>query len=188
MDSKPGEAGSNDTSQNRKTNKTAFWLVGLVGVMLGLAFASAPLYRIFCQVTGFDGTTQKAAAASNQIFDREIKIRFDTNVDPRLPFDFKVETKTITLKVGENGLVNFVAHNWSDQPVTAMATYGVTPEKAGIYFQKVQCFCFDQQTIGAGETVDMPMLFYLDPNLMDDKNMDGVKELTMSYTFFPYES
>ncbi len=172
---------------HKKSQRLALILVGVVGIMVGLAFASVPLYRLFCQVTGFGGTPQTVTATSDQVYDREITIRLDANTDPDLPWAFKPVKSTQVARVGENLISHYTAKNLSDQALTGMALYNVTPEKAGAYFHKVQCFCFDQQTLQAGQEMDMPVLFYLDPELLDDKDMDGVDEITLSYTFFAAE-
>lgn len=158
----------------------------MAGGMLALGFASVPLYRIFCQVTGFNGTTQRVSAeeASNvAVSHRVISVRFDANKDPDLPWEFRPEHSTDTVRLGERDLAIFVAKNNSDKPVTGAASFNVEPEQTGRYFNKIQCFCFTEQTLQPGEEVRMPVLFYVDPELENDENAKAVEQITLSYTF-----
>lgn len=155
-----------------------------VVTMTGAAFASVPLYRLFCQVTGFNGTVMKADAAPTEILDREVTIRFDTNVRG-LPMVFRAEQVSQRLKIGETGLAYFDVTNTSDKPILARASYNVVPEQTGAYFQKLECFCFDDQTIAAGETRKFPMQYFVAPEMVADRETAGVTEITMSYTFYP---
>ncbi|MCW2236484.1 cytochrome c oxidase assembly protein [Azospirillum canadense] len=159
-------------------------LFGLVAGMVGLAFASAPLYSLFCRVTGFGGTTQRAEAASTRIVDRTITIRFNSDVNDALPWNFRPEQREVKVKLGETGLANYRAENRSAKPTVGTAVYNVTPDKAGIYFNKIQCFCFNEQVLEPGQQVDMPVAFFVDPALADDPNMEDVSTITLSYTFF----
>lgn len=169
----------------RRSNlRVAGGLAGIVVGMVGLAYASVPLYEIFCRVTGFGGTTQVAERSSEQVVDRTFTIRFDSNVNDALPWRFKPRVNEVDVKVGENKLAIYRATNTGDVPVVGTATFNVTPEKAGLYFNKVQCFCFTEQVLMPGESVEMPVSFFLDPALMDDAKMDGVTTVTLSYTFF----
>jgi cytochrome c oxidase assembly protein subunit 11 len=152
--------------------------------MIGAAFASVPLYRAFCQVTGFDGATRRADAASDTVLDKTLTVRFDANVRG-VPFAFSAEQTAQQVKIGETKLAFFKVTNTSNQAVTARAIYNVVPEQAGPYFQKLQCFCFEDQTIAAGATVDMPVLYYIDPKYAADIDTKGKPEVTLSYTFFP---
>ncbi len=152
--------------------------------MFGLAFGFVPLYRIFCDITGFGGATQTAIAAPSQIIDRKITVRFDSNTSPNLPWEFKPEQKDITLKVGEQALAFFYAKNISDHDIKGTSTFNVTPVKAAPYFNKVQCFCFEEQTIAPGEKKQFPVTFFVDPEIENDKNLDEIKTITLSYTFF----
>ena len=165
-------------------------LIGVAGVcaMVGLSFASVPLYRLFCQVTGFDGTTQTASALPAKTLDREVTVRFNTDIDSHLPWSFKPEIKEVKVKLGQGGLVSFRAENLRDMPLTGNAVYNVTPEDVGIYFHKIQCFCFQEQTLAARQAVDMPVYFFVDPAMNDDRNLDDVQTITLSYTFFPAKS
>ena len=150
--------------------------------MLGLAFASVPLYRIFCQATGFGGTTMKAEAAPGAVAG-QVGVRFDANIDSDLGWTFKPMQTRMDLKIGENGLAFYEAVNNTDQPLTGTASYNVAPDVAGYYFIKVQCFCFTEQTLQPGERVEMPVSFYVDPALVNDPDADYVRDITLSYTF-----
>lgn len=172
------------SSISRRNTRTGVVLAGLAVGMVGLAFASVPLYRLFCQVTGYGGTTQVAAQAPAETIDRTITIRFNADVDPRLPWSFQPNQREIQARVGESKLAFYTARNLSDAPVNGTAVFNVTPLKAGLYFDKVQCFCFDEQRIEAGEEVEMAVSFFVDPAIMDDRNLDEVKTITLSYTFF----
>jgi cytochrome c oxidase assembly protein subunit 11 len=156
--------------------------------MLGLAFAAVPLYRLMCQVTGYAGTTQRASAPSTSKSDRVITIRFDANIANGLAWRFAPEKTSIDVKLGENILAFYRAQNTSSAPLTGVATFNVTPEIAGGYFNKVQCFCFDQQTLKAGESVEMPVSFFVDPALLDEPGGADIKEITLSYTFYPSQA
>ncbi len=154
--------------------------------MLGLGYASVPLYRIFCQVTGFGGTPQiasEAQAATVSATNRTISIRFDSNIDRDVPWKFEPEKTTQTVKVGERYMAFFIARNNSDQPVTGQASYNVEPEQTAPYFNKIQCFCFTEQTLKPREEVRMPVTFYVDPALLKDDNAKDVEQITLSYTF-----
>jgi cytochrome c oxidase assembly protein subunit 11 len=157
--------------------------VMLVVGMAGLAYASVPLYRIFCQVTGFGGTTMRADAVPGPVLEREMTVRFDANVAD-LPWSFQPEVRLTRVKLGENGLVYYRAVNRSSVAIVGTATYNVTPEKAGPYFAKIACFCFTEQRLEPGEAIDMPVSFFVDPALADDPNMEEVGTITLSYTFF----
>jgi cytochrome c oxidase assembly protein subunit 11 len=166
-------------------------LGALVGVVLGmtaLSFAAVPLYSIFCKATGFGGTTQRVTEAAKKTVDRKIEIRFNTDVNSELPWSFKPNQRGVTLKVGETGMATFHAHNDSNEPIVGTAVYNVTPEKAGLYFDKIQCFCFSQQLLKAGEDADLPVAFFIDPAIGDDRNMDDVQVITLSYTFYKAKS
>jgi len=162
----------------------AFNLGALVVGMVMLAYASVPLYRLFCQVTGYGGTTQQAAHTTGEVFDRTMTITFNADHDQSLPWSFKPGENKNVVKVGEQGLTYYIAENNSDKPVTGMATYNVVPHKAGQYFVKIACFCFEKQTLGARQKVDMPVSFYIDPAIMDDPDLKHVNTITLSYTFF----
>jgi cytochrome c oxidase assembly protein subunit 11 len=163
-------------------------LAGIVLGMVGLSFAAVPLYKVFCRATGFGGTTQRAAEMAKTTIDRTIEIRFNTAVDRGLPWDFKPNQRSVTLKIGETGMATFHAHNASGEPVVGTAVYNVTPEKAGLYFDKIQCFCFTQQVLRPGETADLPVAFFVDPAIIKDHNLDDVSVITLSYTFYKAKS
>lgn len=167
-------------------------LIALFGAlsMLALAFASVPLYRIFCQVTGFGGTTQRVSEADAQAVvttDRMISVRFDANVDRGMPWMFRAGQVTQDVPLGGRRLAIFRARNDSDQPITGMASFNVTPVQAGQYFSKVQCFCFNEQTLQPGQEVSMPVIFYVDPKIADDPNTVNIEQVTLSYTFHHYK-
>ena len=172
-------------SNPRRSNSRMAAGLGLLAVgMVGLSFASVPLYDLFCRVTGFGGTTQVATGASERVLDREIEIRFNGDVNNSIAWDFKPGITAMKVKVGEPSTMVYHAHNREDRPVIGTATYNVTPDKAGIYFQKIQCFCFDEQKLEAGQSVEMPVYFFVDPAIADDPELDDVKTITLSYTFF----
>ena len=168
----------------RRNARTGVVLTGIVAGMIGLSFASVPLYRLFCQVTGYGGTTQVAEAAPGAVAERVIKVRFNTDIGPGLPWYFKPVQREIALRVGESGLATFRARNLSDIAVTGTSTFNVTPLKAGQYFNKVQCFCFTEQRLEAGQELDMAVSFFVDPGLLSDRNLAEVTTITLSYTFF----
>ena len=156
--------------------------------MLGLGYASVPLYRLFCQVTGFGGTTMQAtesdaARAARLATGQTISIRFDATTAMGMPWTFRPSQATDTITIGERDIATYVARNDSDQPITGMATFNVEPEQAGKYFNKIQCFCFTEQTLAPGQEVTMPVLYYVDPAALEDPNMKGVEQITLSYTF-----
>ena len=154
--------------------------------MLGLAFASVPLYRAFCQLTGFDGTTQRAAQAPGAVAG-SIGVRFDANVDPKLPWRFAPEQETVRIQPCARTTIYYTAENLTARPITGQAVFNVTPERAGPYFSKIECFCFTEQTLKPGEKVRMPVVFFVDPKLRDDDATRSVDEITLSYTFYPVE-
>lgn len=153
--------------------------------MIGLAYAAVPLYRIFCQVTGYGGTTQVSEQASEIILSKTIKVRFDANTSRDLGWAFQPVEREIELRIGETRLAFYKAHNTGTTRTTGTATFNVTPLAAGAYFNKIACFCFTEQALEPGQTVDMPVSFFIDPDIVNDKNLDGVSTITLSYTFFP---
>lgn len=173
---------------NAKNKRVLFSCVAVVGGMIGLAYASVPLYKLFCQVTGFGGTTQVAEQAPVEVSEKTIKVRFNADVNSGLNWQFKPEQREITVRLGEDNLAYYMAENMSLTPITGQATYNVTPLKAGQYFSKIACFCFDEQTLEPGQRVDMPVSFYVDPAIAEDINTQDVKTITLSYTFFKSES
>jgi cytochrome c oxidase assembly protein subunit 11 len=168
--------------------KRMAWTAGIAAAvvlgMTGMAFAAVPLYQAFCKLTGYGGTTQEAIAAPDQVLERRIEIRFDANIAPDLPVEFAPKQISETLRIGETGLAFYRIRNLSDQPIVARATYNVTPHVAGQYFAKLECFCFQDQTIAAGAEADLPVVFFVDPELVDDPDTREIQTLTLSYTFF----
>jgi cytochrome c oxidase assembly protein subunit 11 len=152
--------------------------------MVGAAFAAVPAYKAFCQVTGYGGTIRRAEAAPDKSIAQEITVSFDSNVRG-LPWDFRPEQRSQTMHIGETKLAFFKVTNRADHAITARALYNVNPQQAGKYFHKLQCFCFSDQTVGPGQTVEMPVLYFVDPKYADDINTKGLWDLTLSYTFFP---
>ena len=175
---------SKDTDPKRRHSILALSLVGLVAGMVGLSFASVPLYRVFCQVTGYGGVPQRAEKAPGEVLDRTVTIRFDGNVDRSLPWTFAPVQQTMDVKIGETALAFFKASNNSPGPVSGRAIFNVSPELAGRYFTKIECFCFKQQTLAAGQTVDMPVTFFVDPKFVEDEDTKDITEITLSYTFY----
>ncbi len=167
--------------------KTAAIAGGVALAMVGLSFAAVPAYKAFCQVTGWGGTTQRAEAGAARTIERKITIRFDASTNAELPWRFKPEQVSQTLHIGETGLAFYEAENLTSEPVTGRATFNVSPAKAGIYFSKVECFCFTEQTLQPGEKVSMPVTYFIDPDLADDRNLDEVETITLSYTFFRWD-
>jgi len=168
----------------KRAARTALICAGVVVAMTGAAFAAVPLYRAFCQATGFAGTPQRAEAGSMTVLERKITVRFDGNVRD-MPFDFRPEQVSQKIRIGETSLAFFEAINTSDKAITGTATFNVTPEAAGPHFRKLQCFCFTEQTIQPGQTVQFPVVYYVDPELADDPDAKRIDEITLSYTFFP---
>lgn len=152
--------------------------------MVGLSFAFVPLYTLICQITGFGGTPQIAEVNDTQILDQEITVRFDANVDRGLPWAFRPNDRAVTLRLGEERVMSYTASNMSNEPVTGISTFNVTPIKAAQYFTKIECFCFIEQTLEPGQTVDMPVTFYVDPAIVDDELANDVQTITLSYTFY----
>ena len=171
--------------QQRRHGIVALSLSALVAAMLGLSFAAVPLYRLFCQATGYGGVPQRADRAPDEILDRTIRIRFDANVDHSLPWTFVPDQGVIDVKIGETALAFFKATNNSAVPVTGRAIFNVAPEFAGRYFTKIECFCFKQQTLAAHASAEMPVTFFVDPKIVDDEDTKTISEITLSYTFYP---
>lgn len=170
----------------RRNRRVALIALGGALVMLGLGYASVPLYRMFCQVTGFGGTTQRASAAeasSVKVAAGTISVRFDANLDRDMPWRFAPEQVTQDMRVGARKMAYFKAENLSDRPITGVASFNVTPEQAGKYFKKVQCFCFNRQTLQPHQSVDMPVIYFVDPAILDDPDAKDVQQITLSYTF-----
>ena len=156
--------------------------------MVGAAYAAVPLYQLFCQVTGYGGTTQRAEAGPAQALDREVSVRFDSNASPGVPWDFQPEERELRVKLGETRQTAYRVKNLSDRRVTAQATFNVTPVAAGAYFNKISCFCFTDQTLEPGEETVMPVVFFVDPKMIEQEELAGAPTITLSYTFFPAET
>ncbi len=159
--------------------------LAVVLAMIGASYAAVPLYYIFCRATGYGGTPNRAAAAPGITVDRVITVRFDSNVDPQLPWTFYPEQRSVDVRVGENRLIFFRAVNNSKMAITGHASFNVQPDEAARYFTKIQCFCFTEQRLAPGESVDMPVSFFVSPKIMKDHGVDSVSEMTLSYTFYP---
>lgn len=171
-----------DTNKNRRV---AMISAAVVFGMVGLAYASVPLYRLFCQVTGFGGTTQRAEAAPETTVDRRMTILFDANTAGSLPWTFEPVQRSLDVKVGEENFAYYRATNNSDHAITGSAVFNVTPDTTGAYFNKIECFCFTEQTLKPGQTVEMPVSFFIDPAIVDDRGLDKINTITLSYTFYP---
>ena len=168
-------------SRNRRIAVAAFCGAA---VMVGAAFAAVPLYRVFCQVTGYGGTPRTADAAPGRVLERRMTVRFNADLDPALQWEFEPERRQVRIRVGEQALAFYRARNLSSAPLTGTATFNVTPLKAGPYFSKIECFCFTEQTLMPGQSVDMPVTFFIDPAIAADPGLDAVTVVTLSYTFF----
>ena len=164
-------------------NKIAFRLIALVFFMLVMSFAAVPFYDWFCRVTGFGGVTQTAVDESDKILERNITVRFDGSLDSNIDWEFKPTQRKMTLRIGETGLAFYEAHNPTDKVIAGTASFNVYPYSAGYYFNKIQCFCFEMQVLQPGETVQMPVTFYVDPEIIDDREAKFVNNITLSYTF-----
>lgn len=186
----------------RRYGDQALYLLTLVVSMVGLTYAAVPLYRMFCQATGFGGTVQQGSTVEAKLRAREavrdealeaaaaardVTVSFNANVIDGLPWRFSPTQRSVTIKPGQSTLAFYTAHNTGNRDITGVSTYNVAPQQAGTHFNKIQCFCFEEQRLRAGEKVDMPVFFYLDPEFATDPRMKGVSQLTLSYTFFKVE-
>ncbi|MFN4037802.1 MAG: cytochrome c oxidase assembly protein [Erythrobacter sp.] len=185
MASKPVPVSDDVTRRNTRVGMMA--AAGALA-MLGLGYAAVPLYQMFCQVTGFGGTTMKAseedaARAAAIATGQKISVRFDASTSAGMPWAFKPTRPTQSITIGQRDIATYTARNDGSKPITGIATFNVTPEQAGKYFNKIQCFCFTEQTLAPGQEVTMPVLYYVDPAMLDDPNMAGVQQITLSYTF-----
>jgi cytochrome c oxidase assembly protein subunit 11 len=170
-----------------KNLRVALIAASVAAGMVGMSYAAVPLYRLFCQVTGFGGTTQRAEEAPARATDSLVSVRFDANTSGNLAWTFHAVQTAMTVKVGEQTMAYYKATNVSDQPVTGTAVFNVTPVQAGAYFNKIQCFCFTEQTLKPGESIEMPVSFFVDPDMLQDPDAAGIKEITLSYTFYPVD-
>ena len=171
--------------QTRRIRRTWIACAGVAAGMVGLAYASAPLYDLFCRVTGFDGTPIVSQGPSPAVLDRRIAVRFDANVAPGIDWRFSPETPQVEVKLGETATVFYKVRNAGAAASTGVATFNVQPALAGAYFMKIQCFCFTEQTLQPGESMDFPVVFYVDPALAQDPNVKDLNSITLSYTYFP---
>jgi cytochrome c oxidase assembly protein subunit 11 len=169
----------------RRNRRTVLLCLGLVAAMLGLAYAAVPLYRLFCEVTGYGGVPQRAAAAPASSIGRMMTVEFDANIGAGLPWSFRPVQRRLTVRVGEEAIAHYRAVNHSAEPVTGSAVFNVTPGHAGRYFSKIDCFCFVEQTLQPGQSVDMPVVFFIDPSIAADEDLAQLKTITLSYTFYP---
>jgi len=167
--------------------RTAWTMVAVVVAMAALGFASVPLYRLFCQVTGFGGTTQRGGIEARTVAGKSVVVRFDANRAPSLPWDFKAEQPQKTVDIGSRNIAFFSAKNLTGKPITGQAVFNVTPVSAGVYFHKIQCFCFNNQILQPGESVRMPVTFQVDPKIATDPETKDIEEITLSYTFYPVD-
>jgi len=175
--------------QSERNKSFALYLVSVAIGVVGLSYAAVPLYKVFCQATGYGGTTQKAGEEQAALMRpvkgaRPLKIRFAGNVSSALPWGFTPQQRQVEVVPGETALAFYTATNSSDDPIIGVATYNVLPMKAGLYFNKIQCFCFDEQRLEPNEEVDMPVFFFIDPKFLEDPEMEDVHSITLSYTFF----
>lgn len=167
----------------RSNGRTVLKLVAVVLTMGALSWAAVPFYSWFCKVTGFGGTTNVATAASDTVLDEKVRVRFDSNVDPNMGWTFRPMQREMELRIGENAIAFYEAVNTTDQPITGTASYNVAPDAAGYFFNKIECFCFTEQTLQPGERVEMPVSFYVDPEIVADRDAGRIRDITLSYTF-----
>ncbi|MGB3315988.1 MAG: cytochrome c oxidase assembly protein [Albidovulum sp.] len=168
-------------------SRIAAMLVGIVVTMGALAWAAVPFYDWFCRVTGYGGTTNVAAENTSEILDEIVTVRFDANIAPGMPWEFRPMQTEMKLRIGETGMAFYEAFNPTDNPVAGTASYNVAPDLAGYYFDKIQCFCFTEQVLKPGERVEMPVVFYVDPELVKDRDAGRIRNITLSYTFYQIE-
>jgi len=172
------------SASDGSNRRTAASLFGVAACMVGLSFAAVPLYQIFCQVTGFGGTPLRASAASAVVLDEVVTVTFDASIESGMPWTFKPVQKDMEIPIGETGLAFYEAHNPTDRPIAGTAVFNVTPFKIGPHFVKIDCFCFTEQVLMPGQRVDMPVTFYIDPSIREDRSTQEVKGITLSYTFY----
>ncbi len=173
--------------ENHRNTRVALFAASVAFGMVGLSYASVPLYKLFCQATGFGGTTQRAESAPEKAIARAMTIRFDANMAGKLGWNFYPEQLAMKVNVGEEHMAFYRARNTSDRVMTGSAIFNVTPPIAGAYFNKIQCFCFTEQTLKPGESIDFPVVFFVDPEIDKDPNLKGVDTITLSYTFYPVD-
>ena len=174
-----------DRAEMQRRNIRLMWgLFAFTGFMIGMAFAAVPLYELYCRVTGFGGTTQVAEAATKPVGERIVTVRFNADISGDMPWAFEPLQREVQVRVGEEKLVFYRATNRSSQPIVGTSTFNVTPDVAGIYFNKTQCFCFTEQLLKPGESIDMPVVFFVDPDMAKDRKLENVATISLSYTFF----
>ncbi|MHB0953055.1 MAG: cytochrome c oxidase assembly protein [Allorhizobium sp.] len=177
-----------ETSGRTRGNAAIFVAcLAFVAGMVGMSFAAVPLYQMFCQVTGYNGTTQRVEQVSDVILDRTMNVTFDANVDPHLMWKFEPVDRAVKLRIGETVEVHYTATNHSSQPATGQAVFNVTPMEAAAYFNKIECFCFTDVQLKPGETRDMPVVFFIDPEIVNTVETKDIGTITLSYTFYPHE-
>ena len=177
--------GTPHTPLQRRHRAIAAWCAALVFAMVGAAYAAVPLYRMFCAVTGFDGTPRRATGPSQKTLEQTVTVRFDGNVAPNLPWRFEPVQTTMTVKLGENAVAVYKATNLSDKRIVATAAYNIVPEITASYFNKIECFCFTEQVLEPGQTAELALSFFIDPEIVRDQDAKRVTHLTVSYTFYP---
>jgi cytochrome c oxidase assembly protein subunit 11 len=177
----------NTAVAERKNSRTLIVLLAIIAAMIGLVAISPTLYRVFCEATGLNGTTQRAERAPGAVAG-QIGVRFDANVHPGLPWRFEPEQTTVRIQPGAQTKIFYMAQNLSARAITAQAVYNVSPDEVGKYFKKIQCFCFSEQTLQPGQKVDMPVIFFVDPAIKKDPDTKDIDEITLSYTFYPVET
>jgi len=182
------EATRPDPQLARRHRKVAVWCAAVVAGMVGASYAAVPLYRMLCELTSFDGTPQRASAPSDIVLDRTMSIRFDANTAQGFAWTFQPEQRTVDVKIGETTLAFYRATNTSDRALTGTSTFNVFPEQAAVFFNKLECFCFKEQTLEPGQSIDLPVSFFVDPQIVHDKNAGGTTHITLSYTFYPVAS
>lgn len=176
-----------DEQRLRRNKRVALYCIAFTFLMVGASYAAVPLYNLLCRLTGLDGTTQVSTGNLKGVIDREMTVRFDSNIDGSLPWTV-TPSRPVTGQIGSVETIVFKAHNTSNQAVTGQAIFNVTPQTTGLYFNKIECFCFTEQTLQPGETVDMPVTFFVDPDIAQDRNLDPVRDITLSYTFYAVPS
>ena len=181
-----GEQGNQKSAAGNRNRNAAILCVAVVGGMVGMAYAAVPLYQLFCQVTGYGGTTQRVEQYSDTILDQTITVRFDANTNG-VPWEFQPKQREVTLRLGETKQISYVSRNLSNEPTSGTATFNVSPARAGAYFNKVECFCFTEQELQPGQSYDMPVVFFVDPEIVNVPELKNLKTITLSYTFFPLE-
>jgi cytochrome c oxidase assembly protein subunit 11 len=174
--------------RDRSNRVVALSCAAFFAGMIGMAYAAVPLYAMFCQITGYGGTTQRVEQYSDTILDRTITVRFDANVSGGLPWDFQPVQRDVTMRIGETTQIAYRAENVFSQPTSGRASFNVSPSLAGSYFNKVECFCFTDTTLKPGEALDMPVVFYIDPEIVNVPELANLKTITLSYTFFPIDA